>query len=301
MSGFEEIKQSKVGGVTSTNKVNGHNVGRVVDHIVDWLKDYSIKSKTKGYVIGVSGGIDSAVVSTLCVKTGLPLIVVEMPIYQNQTQVDRGREHIEFLKNNYSNVTSIEIDLTKTYTNLYESLWDENIDTDKFLFTMANTRSKLRMLTLYGVAGQRDMLVCGTGNRVEDFGVGFFTKGGDGNCDVSPIGDLMKSEVYELGKYLGVVDSILLAKPTDGLHGDDRTDEDQLGATYPELEWAMEYVEEYTVIDENGDEVFDDKEVFVLNEREKEVLTIFLSFNRKNKHKMIPIPVCGIPTDILND
>jgi NAD+ synthase len=164
---------------------------------------------------------------------------------------------------------------------------------------MANTRSRLRMVTLYAIAGQQGLLVCGTGNRVEDFGIGFYTKYGDGGVDISPIADLMKTEVYTIGRALGINSNILSAKPTDGLHGDSRTDEDQIGATYPELEWAMEYIDEYTVYGEDGD-YFDDKEVFMLNEREKEVLAIYLSFHNSNKHKMNPIPVCGIPTNILN-
>tara|TARA_R110002012_G_scaffold214591_1_gene385671 strand:- start:258 stop:725 length:468 start_codon:yes stop_codon:yes gene_type:complete len=155
------------------------------------------------------------------------------------------------------------------------------------------------MVTLYGIAGQTGSLVCGTGNRVEDFGVFFFTKWGDGGVDVSPIGDLMKTEVYIIGKTLGVNEEILKATPTDGLHGDSRTDEEQIGATYPELEWAMEYVDEYTYHDEHG-EVFDDKEAFMLNDREKEVLSIYLSFHKKGKHKSEPIPVCGLPGNLFS-
>jgi NAD+ synthase len=256
-------------------------------------------SPTNGFVMGVSGGIDSAVVSTLCAKTGFPLTVVEMPIHQDADQVTRAKDHIQWLKDNFDNVTSTEIDLSNTYDGMVDILRTEDVSDEQFFFTMANTRSRLRMVTLYAIAGQKGLLVCGTGNRVEDFGIGFYTKYGDGGVDISPIGDLMKTEVYEIGRALGVNPSIINAAPTDGLHGDSRTDEDQIGATYPELEWAMEYVDEYTVRDENGNEFFDDKEAFMLNDREKEVLGIYLSFHNGNKHKMVEIPVCSIPTNVL--
>jgi NAD+ synthase len=297
--GFEEIIPTTVGDSTTPCQVNDENSQVVADYITQWLTDYINKTGTKGYVLGVSGGIDSAVVSTLCARTGFPLTVVEMPIHQDSDQVTRGKEHIQFLKDNYDNVTSMEIDLSNTYDDMVNVLRVDDVSDKQFFFTMANTRSRLRMTTLYAIAGQKGLLVCGTGNRVEDFGIGFYTKYGDGGVDVSPIADLMKTEVYTIGKALGINSNILSAKPTDGLHGDSRTDEDQIGATYPELEWAMEYVDDYTVYGEDGD-YFDDKEVFMLNEREREVLAIYLSFHNSNKHKMEPIPVCGIPTNILN-
>ncbi len=299
MAKFEEMVPATVGENTSPCQVNDENSQVVADYITQWLTDYVNKTGVKGYVLGVSGGIDSAVVSTLCARTGFPLTVVEMPIHQDSDQVTRAKEHIQFLKDNYDNVTSIEIDLTNTYDGMVDVLRTEDVSDEQFFFTMANTRSRLRMVTLYAIAGQNGLLVCGTGNRVEDFGIGFYTKYGDGGVDISPIADLMKTEVYTIGRALGINSNIINAKPTDGLHGDSRTDEDQIGATYPELEWAMEYVDEYTVYGEDGD-YFDDKEVFMLNEREKEVLAIYLSFHNNNKHKMNPIPVCGIPTDILN-
>ncbi len=299
MAKFEEMVPATVGENTSPCQVNDENSQVVADYITQWLTDYVNKTGVKGYVLGVSGGIDSAVVSTLCARTGFPLTVVEMPIHQDSDQVTRAKEHIQFLKDNYDNVTSIEIDLTNTYDGMVDVLRTEDVSDEQFFFTMANTRSRLRMVTLYAIAGQNGLLVCGTGNRVEDFGIGFYTKYGDGGVDISPIADLMKTEVYTIGRALGINSNIINAKPTDGLHGDSRTDEDQIGATYPELEWAMEYVDEYTVYGEDGD-YFDDKEVFMLNEREKEVLAIYLSFHNSNKHKMEPIPVCGIPTNILD-
>lgn len=300
MARFEEYKPATVGENTTPCQVNETNSGAVADYITQWLKDYVNKSGTKGFVMGVSGGIDSAVVSTLCARTGFPLTVVEMPIHQDADQVTRAKNHIQFLKDNYDNVTSVEVDLSNTYDGMVDILRQEGVSDEQFFFTMANTRSRLRMVTLYGIAGQKGLLVCGTGNRVEDFGIGFYTKYGDGGVDISPIGDLMKTEVYEVAKALGVNQEIINAKPTDGLHGDSRTDEDQIGATYPELEWAMEYVDDYTQYDETGQPYFDDREAFMLNEREKEVLAIYLSFHNNNKHKMEPIPVCGIPTNILD-
>jgi NAD+ synthase len=299
MAQFEEYKQATVGENTTPCQVNESNREKVADYITQWLKEYVDNNPVEGFVIGISGGIDSAVSSTLCVRTGFPLVVVEMPIHQDPNQVTRAKEHIQFLKDNYENVTSVEVDLSNTYDGLYDSLRQDGVDDDKFNFTMANTRSRLRMVTLYSIAGQKNLLVCGTGNRVEDFGIGFYTKYGDGGVDISPIGDLMKTEVYEVAKALGISRDIINAAPTDGLHTDGRTDEDQIGATYPELEWAMEYVDEYTAYDETGQEYFDDREAFMLNDREKEVLAIYLSFHNANKHKMEEIPVCSIITDIL--
>jgi NAD+ synthase len=298
--GFEENIVATVGDNTTPCQVNSENSQLVADYITQWLTDYVNKTGVKGYVLGVSGGIDSAVVSTLCARTGFPLTVVEMPIHQDADQVTRGREHIQFLKDNYDNVTSIEIDLSNTYDGMVDVLRADDVSEEQFQFTMANTRSRLRMTTLYAIAGQQGLLVCGTGNRVEDFGIYFYSKYGDGGVDISPIGDLMKTEVYEVGKALGINDNIINATPTDGLHGDSRTDEEQIGATYPELEWAMEYHDEYTEINEHGEQFFNDKEVFMLNDREKEVLSIYLAFHEKGKHKSEPIPVCGLPGNLFD-
>ena len=214
----------------------------IINHIVTWLDAYSKQSFTQGFVVGISGGIDSALTSTLCALTKKPVIVLNMPIRQHKAEFDRGSEHIEWLKKKYTNVTSETVNLTDIFEKI-ENDFPANIQ--DFL-TMANTRARLRMLTLYAFAGHHKMLVAGTGNKIEDFGVGFFTKYGDGGVDVSPIADLMKSQVYALAKELNVVESILKAKPTDGLFADERSDEDQIGATYDELEWAMLAIENNT-------------------------------------------------------
>ena len=248
----------------------------VITHISNWLSDYAKSSASKGFVIGISGGIDSAVTSTLVAKTGLPLICVEMPIHQQKEQVERGKEHINWLKKNFQNVSSTELNLTTVYDGFISQL-PNNENTHEL--ALVNTRARLRMTTLYYFAQANNSLVLGTGNKVEDFGIGFFTKYGDGGVDVSPIADLLKSEVYALGKELGINNNILIAPPTDGLWGNDKTDEDQIGATYPELEWAMSI---------NGEENS-------LTAREKTVLSIYTKLNRVNQHKMHAIPVCKIP------
>jgi NAD+ synthase len=260
------------------------NAEKVAEYIVGWLKEYVEKSHVNGFVIGISGGIDSAVTSTLCARTGFPVLCVEMPIHQDKNQVSRGKEHIEQLKNKFENVTSEEINLTATFEEFKSAVpTDGNLDAVNL--SLANTRARLRMTTLYYFAGIRGYLVAGTGNKVEDYGIGFFTKYGDGGVDISPIADLMKSEVYEIAKFLGVPDSIQTAKPTDGLFGDSRTDEDQIGASYDELEWAMKQVE-------LGKKSTD------FSDRKKEVFAIFMKRNLANKHKMIPIPICEIPEGI---
>ena len=259
---------------------------KVVQYIVSWLKDYIETSHQKGFVIGISGGIDSAVTSTLCAMTGYPLLNLEMPIHQEKNQATRAKKHIEWLKNNYSTpIDSIEVELTSTFDSLVNAL-PKNDNTDKVNLALANTRSRLRMTSLYYFAGIHNYLVAGTGNKVEDFGVGFYTKYGDGGVDLSPIADLMKSEVYEIARYLVINTDIQQAKPTDGLFGDDRSDEDQLGASYDELEWAMRMKE-------------DGKNANEFTGREKEVFEIYSRLNRINQHKMVPIPVCEIPKELM--
>ncbi|MBV7440583.1 NAD(+) synthase [Weeksellaceae bacterium TAE3-ERU29] len=255
----------------------------VIDYIVDWMGYYLRESGMKGWVMGVSGGIDSAVVSTLAAKTGFPLLVLEMPIHQAEDQVTRAKDHINWLKNNFDNVTGLSVNLTETFDSLSNAVNVDNSDSNTGL-ALANTRARLRMTTLYYYAGINKYLVVGTGNKVEDFGVGFFTKYGDGGVDISPIGDLLKSEVYELAKELDIIESIQTAKPTDGLWNDDRTDEDQLGATYDELEWAMSVYQDYDPEDFQG--------------RKQEVLKIFNKFNRAMQHKINPIPVAEIPDNL---
>jgi NAD+ synthase len=253
----------------------------IINHIVNWLKDYSDKSNTNGFVIGISGGVDSALTSTLCAKTGKQVFCLNMPIHQHQAEYDRGHEHINWLKKNFINVSSHEVELTETFKSISSAL---PVDIQDWL-TMANTRARLRMTTLYAFACHHKLLVAGTGNKVEDFGIGFFTKYGDGGVDLSPIADLMKSDVFALAKEVGVVSSILTAKPTDGLFADNRCDEDQIGASYDELEWAMNAIESQ----------FD---LSSLNERQKIVLAIYTKLNKANQHKMNPIPVCIIPDNL---
>ncbi|MDT0689489.1 NAD(+) synthase [Salegentibacter sp. F188] len=257
---------------------------KVTDHIIDWLKDYATQSNMQGFVLGISGGIDSAVTSTLCAKTGLRTLCVEMPIHQPQNQVTRAKNHIKALKQNFANVTNLTVDLTSTFDQFKDVLPAEESN-DLLDLSLANTRARLRMTTLYYFAGLHKYLVAGTGNKVEDFGVGFFTKYGDGGVDISPIADLMKSEVYDVGKYLNVSDEILDADPTDGLFEDSPSDEEQIGASYDELEWAMKKQEEgKTYKDFSG--------------REAEVLRLYHMLNTQNQHKMQPIPVCEIPVHL---
>ncbi|RFN59780.1 NAD(+) synthase [Marixanthomonas ophiurae] len=254
---------------------------KVVNHIVNWLKEYATNANMDGFVVGISGGIDSAVTSALCAKTGLRTLCLEMPIHQAQSQVTRGQEHIAGLKTHYANVSDVKIDLTSVFEQFKREVPQTSDDT--FLdLALANTRARLRMSTLYYFAGLHRYLVAGTGNKVEDFGVGFYTKYGDGGVDLSPIADLLKSEVYEIGRYLEVPVSILEAAPTDGLFGDSRTDEDQIGASYDELEWAMK-------MQGNGKNPTD------FEGRKQAVFNTYLRLNKANQHKMNPIPVCNIP------
>lgn len=250
----------------------------IIAHITDWLKSYATQAGLNGFAVGVSGGIDSAVTSTLCARTGLKTLLLNMPIHQSTAQYSLAAGHIQWVAARHPNARSAKVDLTPVLQSLQQALPGEIQDD----LSMANTRARLRMLTLYAFAGHHRLLVAGTGNKVEDFGVGFFTKYGDGGVDLSPIADLVKSEVYALGQALGVSTEILAAPPTDGLWNDGRTDEGQIGASYPELEWAMAF-------EAGGGDVVD------LNDRQKEVLTIFRRFSRANRHKMLPIPVCHIP------
>ncbi len=256
------------------------NCEKIKEHIVNWLSHYSENSKTNGFVVGISGGVDSAVTSTLCALTGHRTILLNMPIRQHRAEHDRALEHIHFLKKIYPNTESETVELTAVLETFENTFPNEIQD----FLTMANTRSRIRMTTLYAFACHHKLLVAGTGNKVEDFGIGFFTKYGDGGVDLSPIADLNKTQVYELGAFLDIPQSILRAKPTDGLFADGRSDEDQIGATYPELEWAMEY-------EENKNQT--------LTERQKQVLEIYQKRNRANRHKMEPIPVCKIPKEYL--
>lgn len=235
--------------------------------IVNWLQGYVLENPSiKAFVVGVSGGIDSAVVSTLCAETGLPTYVLSMPLNQISSQSELSNLHRKFLSKKYSNVIPMRIDLSSVYDQFLKStkfwLGDEYGESKH---SLANTKSRIRMVTLYQVAGDVGGIVVGTGNKVEDYGVGFYTKYGDGGVDIAPIADLYKTEVWELGKHLGVDQLIIDAQPTDGLWEDGRTDENQIGASYAELEEAME----------NGT---------------GPAVETLLKFNNQNKHKMNPIP-----------
>lgn len=263
-----------------TNK--NYPCGEVVQHITSWLFQYATNINIKGFVVGISGGIDSAVVSTLCALTNLEVLCVEMPIHQHKNQQERAKNHIDFLKKKFPNVKNVKTDLSQSFDTLVKSLpQTNNLEIQEL--TLANTRARLRMTTLYYFAGIHQYLVVGTGNKIEDFGVGFFTKYGDGGVDISPIADLLKSQVYQLATFLQLDPSIIQAKPTDGLFGEDRSDEDQLGANYDELEQAMNAVENGITIDQ------------IKGERAKEVYNIYTRLNKINQHKINPIPVCIIP------
>jgi len=257
----------------------------VIDHIVSWLKDYAAQAHAKGFVVGISGGIDSAVVSILAAKTGLPTMLLELPIRQQADQVSRAQLHMQQLQARFDNVSADSVDLTPTFNQFAA---DNDVDVEKFgnkHLALANARSRLRMLTLYYYGQLHGLLVTGTGNKIEDFGVGFFTKYGDGGVDISPIAGLLKTQIYTLAEALDVSESIRQATPTDGLWDTERTDEQQMGASYPELEWAM------SVYGKAPPEAF--------SGREREVLEIYPRLHRAMQHKVNPIPVYEIPPHLL--
>lgn len=280
-----------------TNQEKQLNYSSIKESISYWLFEYAKKARMNGYVIGVSGGIDSAVCSTLCAMTEFPVVVIRMSIHQEQEQADLGAKHISWLEKKFPNVRTLDIDLTEVYDKEIELLTKSGafngVSEDNILLASSNTRSRLRMVTLYGVGNAHKLLVCGTGNKVEDYGIGFFTKFGDGGVDISPIGDLMKSEVYALGKELGVIQDILDARPTDGLWADGRTDEDQIGATYDELEWAMNFCD--TALD--IEDFMDGKEptsFISLSNRQKKVIRIYWERHFANIHKVSMPPIFSI-------
>ena len=240
-----------------------------IDYISDWIKDYatSLSFQPVSLVIGVSGGIDSAVTSALCAKTGFKTIAVSIPIKQNINQHDLSLKHLNWLKNNFDNVETKIIELDKVFESFENTMKDFNNS-----LAFANSRSRLRMVTLYQIAQANRGIVVGTGNKVEDFGVGFYTKYGDGGVDISPIADCKKTDVWNIGKSLGVIDEIIEAAPTDGLWDDSRNDESQLGLSYEEIEDAME------------------------NSNSKHIKK-YQQIREPNLHKMKPIPVCILPKD----
>lgn len=255
------------------------NYNGIVKHISEWLADYCSQSGLEGYIIGISGGIDSAVTSTLCALTGKQVFCVNMPIRQKQGEYDRANAHIKDLEERFPNVQGLDVNLTDLFTTFENTM---PVDVESNGLSFANSRARLRMTTLYAIGQANGLLVAGTGNKVEDFGIGFYTKYGDGGVDLSPIADLNKTDIYALAKELNIIEVIQKAKPTDGLWEDDRNDEDQIGASYPELEWAMDFT---------GD-------IETLNERQKEVVTIYRRLNKINQHKMQAIPVCTIPENL---
>ena len=240
-----------------------------IQFIKNWIKNYcnSMEKKPDCLVVGVSGGIDSAVVSTISAMTEMRVKALSMPIRQLKFQDDLSRAHLKWLKSKFSNVDEVIINLDEVFNNFEKSLKDFN---DEHAF--ANSRARLRMTTLYQVAGANNGIVVGTGNKVEDFGVGFYTKYGDGGVDISPIADCLKTQVWEMGKELKILESIIKAPPTDGLWADGRTDESQLGMSYEDLEKAM------------------------LNRKDKNYEK-YLKIRKRNLHKMTQIPICKFNND----
>jgi NAD+ synthase len=249
-----------------------------IKHISKWIRDYARKAKIDTLVVGISGGIDSSVVSALCAETGLKTIVVQMPIRQNRKLDNLSSAQASWLLEQHpNNVTHMSMDLTPVFTAFEKKLTPFG-DSE---LAFANSRARLRMMTLYQIAQSHGGIVVGTGNKVEDFGVGFFTKYGDGGVDISPIGDCLKTQVWAMGQELGLLQAIIDAPPTDGLWADGRTDEDQLGMTYPELELAMRMDT-------------DPKLGKLATPQEKKNLRRYREIRATNLHKMLPIPVCKI-------
>ena len=241
------------------------NTKEKIDYISNWIKDYSINNNVDSLVIGISGGIDSAVTSTLSAKTGLKTFVVSMPILDHQILNERGESHIKWLEKNFDNVKKVHVNLSKVFKSFQNALSNNNSE-----HGYANSQARLRMTTLYQIAATNNGIVVGTGNKVEDFGIGFYTKYGDGGVDISPIADCLKTEVWDMGKQLNINEDIIKAPPTDGLWNDGRTDEDQVGLSYEQIEEAM--------LNENSPN------------RKK-----YLEIRSKSTHKMVPIPVCVLP------
>jgi len=258
------------------NRINDYD--DLEDRIVKWISDYCVcHPSIKSLVVGISGGIDSSVVSTLCALTGMPTYVIGMPINQIKNQESLSDAHGEWLSKKFNNIEFIKTDMSQVYNSFVQTISDdigERFATNKL--AQANTRSRLRMVTLYQVAASVNGIVVGTGNKVEDYGVGFYTKYGDGGIDIAPIADLYKTEVWRLGEHLGVDERIISAPPTDGLWDDGRTDEDQIGTSYSMLEWVME-----KGLTEDPSS---------LNEEQTKAIEVYQKFHKQNKHKMVEIP-----------
>jgi NAD+ synthase len=263
-----------------------------IQHITKWIKSYARSAKIDTLVVGISGGIDSSVVSALCAETGLKTIVVQMPIRQNKKLDNRSSMQAGWLLERHKNVTHMSVDLTSVFSAFEKkvdpfcNIEDDTYDTYKL--ASANSRARLRMMTLYQIAQCHNGLVVGTGNRVEDFGVGFFTKYGDGGVDISPIGDCLKTEVWDMGRELGLEQEIIDAAPTDGLWDDGRTDEGQLGMTYPDLErmMALDFLKRCKAVDS------DMPGSAKLSADDRKKLKQYQDTRARNMHKMLPIPVC---------
>ena len=267
-----------------------------INHIVKWIKSYAKSAKINTLVVGISGGIDSSVVSALCASTGLKTIVVQMPIRQNRKLDNRSSMQAGWLLDHYKdNVTHISVDLTTVFSAFEKKIEPlcgaEEYNHETYLLASANSRARLRMMTLYQIAQCHNGLVVGTGNKVEDFGVGFFTKYGDGGVDISPIGDCLKTAVWDMGREFGLPQEIIDAEPTDGLWDDGRTDEGQLGMSYPDLENAMrldQWEREESHLTEG---------LLTMSKTEKAQLKQYQKIRSRNLHKMLPIPVCTMPKD----
>jgi NAD+ synthase len=279
-----DVEQTKVNATTKS----GMSPRQRINHIVKWLKAYAKSAKISTFVVGISGGIDSSVVSALCAETGIKTVVVQMPIRQNKKLDNRSSLQAGWLLERFPNVTHMAMDLTPVFT-AFEKKVDPfcNIE-DTYKLASANSRARLRMMTLYQIAQCHGGLVVGTGNRVEDFGVGFFTKYGDGGVDISPIGDCLKTQVWDMGRELGLLQEIIDAPPTDGLWDDGRNDEDQLGMTYPELERAMnlDFLKRARAVDS------DMPGSAKLSAKDRANVKRYQEIRARNMHKMLPIPVC---------
>ena len=265
-----------------------------IKHISKWIRDYARKAGVDTLVVGISGGIDSSVVSALCAETGLKTIVVQMPIRQNKKLDNLSSAQAAWLLERYPDtVTHISLNMTSVFDAFERKTlpvcnqdFAEQLPTVELAF--ANSRARLRMMTLYQIAQSHMGIVVGTGNKVEDFGVGFFTKYGDGGVDISPIGDCMKTEVWDMGREFGLPQEIIDAAPTDGLWDDGRTDEGQLGMSYPDLErmMALDFLQRCKAVDS------DMPGSAKLSADDRKKLKQYQDTRARNMHKMLPIPVC---------